>query len=197
MRDITETRRTANLIRSQRQLALSLTEVETLAQGLRLCCETAIEVSEMDCGAVYLGDERSGRMNLVFCKGLSSDLAEGLFDDVDSARTRSAMAGSPLYAGRAEMETPFTDPARGEGMRGLGIVPIWGENRHIGSLCVASQQMDGVPPFSRIAVERLAALTGGAIARLKAKQALHDSQERLQLAQARPRGRFRLGPPDR
>ena len=38
VRDITEARRTANLIRAQRQLALSLTEVETLAQGLRLCC---------------------------------------------------------------------------------------------------------------------------------------------------------------
>jgi PAS domain S-box-containing protein len=183
VRDITEARRTANLIRAQRQLALSLTEVETLAQGLRLCCETAVEVSEMDCGAVYLGDERSGRMNLEFCKGLSSDLAEGLFDDDDSPRTRSAMAGSPFYAGRAEMETP-PDPGRGEGIRCLGIVPIWGENRHIGSLCVASRQMDQMPPFSRMAIERLAALTGGALARLKAKRALRDSQERLQLALA-------------
>ncbi len=184
VRDITEARRTANLIRAQRQLALSLTEVETLAQGLRLCCETAIEVSEMDCGAVYLGDERSGRMNLVFCKGLSSDLAKGLFDDDNSPRTRSAMAGSPFYAGRAEMETPLPDPGRGEGIRCLAIVPIWGENRHIGSLCVASHQIDEMPPFSRMAVERLAALTGGALARLKAKRALRDTQERLQLALA-------------
>ena len=103
----------------------------------------------MDCGAVYLGDERSGRMNLEFCKGLSSDLAEGLFDD-DSARTRYAMAWSPFYAGRAEMETPPPDPGRGEGIRCLGIVPIWGENRHIGSLCVASRRMDQMPPFSRM-----------------------------------------------
>ena len=184
VRDITEARRTANLIRSQRQLALSLTEVETLAQGLRLCCETAIEVSEMDCGAVYLGDERSGRMNLVFCKGLSSGLAEGLFDDDNSARTHSAVAGSPFYAGRTEMEMALPHPGRGEGIRCLAIVPIWGENRHIGSLCVASKQKDQMPPFSRMAVERLAALTGGALARLKAKRALRDTQERLQLALA-------------
>ena len=183
VRDITEARRTANLIRTQRQLALSLTEVDA-RHGLRLCCETAIEVSEMDCGAVYLGDQRSGRMNLVFCKGLSSDLGKGLFDDDHSPRTRSAMAGSPFYAGRAEMKTPLPDPGRGEGVRCLAIVPIWGENRHIGSLCVASHQIDEIPPFSRMAVERLAALTGGALARLKAKRALRDTQERLQLALA-------------
>ena len=183
VRDLTETRRTANLIRSQRQLALSLTRVETLEQGLRLCCETAMEVSEMDCGAVYLG-ERSGRMNLVFCKGISSGLAQGLFDSADSTLTRSAMAGSPFYAGRAEMEPPITDTRLREEIRCLAIVPVWGENHHIGSLVVASRSTNEVPPFARVAAERLAALTGGALARLRAKGALRDTEERLQLAQA-------------
>src|SRR5208337_501483 len=145
VRDLTETRRTANLIRAQRLLAQSLTKAETVERCLRLCCETAMEVSEMDCGAVYLGDERSGSMNLVFCKGISSGLAQGLFNSAGSALARSAMAGSPFYAGRAEMEPPLTDTHLGEDIRCLAFVPVWGENHHIGSLFVASRSINEVP----------------------------------------------------
>jgi two-component system sensor kinase FixL len=184
LRDLSETRRTANLIQAQRLLAISLTKVETLEQGLRLCCETAMEVSEMDCGAVYLEDGRSGKINLVFSKGLHPSLAQGIFDDVDSALTRSAVAGSPFYAGGAKMESPLTDALLREGIRCLAFVPVWGENHHIGSLFVASRDVSDVPPFARVAAERLAALTGGALARLQAKGALHAAQERLQMALA-------------
>jgi len=184
LRDVSDRRRTGNLLRAQRSLALSLTRADTPEQGLVLACETAMEVSEMECGAAYLENRQTGRLRLVFHKGVSSGFAETLFDDAESDQTRSAKAGTPMYAGGEEMERLFQDPAAAEGIRALAIAPIWGEDGHIGCLCTASREINGVPDFTRNAVERLAALTGGAIARLKAKIALRDSQERLQLAQA-------------
>jgi len=58
--DITERKRVENLVHTQRDLGLSLSAAVGLDEGLRLCVEAAIQVSEMDCGAVYLVDRTSG-----------------------------------------------------------------------------------------------------------------------------------------
>ena len=45
-----------NLLSTQCDLAIRLNTVTRLDEGLRLCLETAIKVSEMDCGGIYLID---------------------------------------------------------------------------------------------------------------------------------------------
>ncbi len=60
-REIEERRRTEAIIRLQRDLGLTLSGKVGLQETLRLCVETAITISGLDSGGVYLVDPVSGR----------------------------------------------------------------------------------------------------------------------------------------
>ncbi|MGD9101655.1 MAG: response regulator, partial [Anaerolineae bacterium] len=66
-----ERSRAEALIRAQRDLGLALGAAAELDQILRMCVETAIRVSGMDCGGVYLVDKETGDIDLAFHQGLS------------------------------------------------------------------------------------------------------------------------------
>ena len=50
-----------NLLILQRDLAINLSASQSLNEGLCLCMESAIEISGMDCGGVYLVDDSSNK----------------------------------------------------------------------------------------------------------------------------------------
>jgi len=54
MADITEHKQIEALIRSQRDLGLALSLASGMNEGLRICLEEALKVSECDCGGIYL-----------------------------------------------------------------------------------------------------------------------------------------------
>ena len=58
------------LHRIQLDLSNSLYESENLEQGLSLCLDAAIEASGMDCGGIYLFDDITQDLKLMFQKGL-------------------------------------------------------------------------------------------------------------------------------
>ena len=82
------------LLSTQRDLALSLSAVTRLDEGLRVCLETAMKVSGMDCGGIYLVDAHSGALHLAFHKGLSSEFVKDTFQrNVESPNTKCVMVG--------------------------------------------------------------------------------------------------------
>lgn len=65
-RDITGRKQSESLMRIQRDLGLALSETKSLAEGLRISLMTALGVSGMDCGGIYLIDETTESFNLLF-----------------------------------------------------------------------------------------------------------------------------------
>ena len=93
-----ERRQGDRLIHVQRNLGLALSTARGLDETLRLCLEAAIQVSEMDCGGVYLVDETSGSVDIVSHQGLPPDFVESAAHfDADSDQARLVMAGEPIY----------------------------------------------------------------------------------------------------
>jgi PAS domain S-box-containing protein len=175
-RDITERVRADNLIRTQRDMALALSAVSDLDEGLRLCLEAALHVSGMDCGGVYLVEEASGALDLVFHKELSPGFVRSVSHyDADSANARLVMAGQPVYTEHGQLGVPLDETEVRESLRALTVLPMHHKGRVIGCLNVASHTLDEVPVFSRDALETIAAQIGSAIARLKAEEALRRS----------------------
>ena len=74
-REIEERRRTEAIIRLQRDLALTLSGKMGLHETLRLCVETAIGISGLDSGGVYVVDPASGDLDLAYHQGLSPEFA--------------------------------------------------------------------------------------------------------------------------
>jgi hypothetical protein len=97
--EIEERRHTEAIIRLQRDLALTLSGKMGLQETLRLCVETAITISGLDSGGVYVVDPASGDLDLAYHQGLSPEFVQqGAYYEADALNTYLVMAGKPLYA---------------------------------------------------------------------------------------------------
>ncbi|MBN1763609.1 MAG: PAS domain S-box protein, partial [Methanomicrobia archaeon] len=182
LNNITERKRAENLINLQHDLAMACTAVTMLDEGLRLCLESVIHASGMDCGGIYLVDETTGALDLVVHTGLSPDfIVSSSHYEADSPSTRLIMAGKPIYAKHSDLGVPLDEARRREGLRASAIIPVHHEDQVIGCLNTASHMLDEVPVFSRGTLETIAAQIGSSIVRLKAEKALWESEERYRL----------------
>ena len=167
------------LIRNQRDLAIALSSAQGIREGLRLCLEASIRVSDMDCGGIYLKDAQTGDLNLFFHRGLSPEFIKNVSHyPADSARAQLIAQGLPLYSEFPIFDTPADVAQNKEGLCAIAILPIRHEGRLIGCLNVASHSKDKVPEWARTALETMASPVGGSLARLLAETALHDSEAR-------------------
>jgi PAS domain S-box-containing protein len=181
-KEIAERKQADDLLRAQRDLGLALGATQGLEETLRLCVETAMRVSGMDCGGVYLVDENSSSLDLAFHQGLPPKFVQNASRyDADSANARLVMSGKPIYARHHELDVPLDRSARHEGLRAIAIIPVPYEGRVIACLNIASHTLDEVPDFARTALETIATQIGSAIARSKAEAALWQSQTNLQM----------------
>ena len=178
--NITERRQAEKLIQTQRDLGMSLCTTSSLDEGLRLCVEATINISEMDSGGVYLVDEATGALDLVFHKGLTPDFISGTSHyDAESGQTRLVMAGKPVYHQHKQL---FEGQGGGyiqEGLRGIAILPVLHDDRVIGCLNVASHIHKEVPYSSRLMLEAIAGQIGSVITRLKLEETLRAYQKEL------------------
>lgn len=181
-REIEERRRTEAIIRLQRDLALTLSGKMGLQETLRLCVETAIAISGLDCGGVYLVDPASGDLDLAYHQGLSPEFVrQGAYYEADDINAYLVMAGKPLYARIEELPGLMDEESLKEGLLSVAIIPVIHQDRVIACINVASHTYEEVPATARAALETLAAQVGSAIARVQAEEALRRAKDELEL----------------
>jgi PAS domain S-box-containing protein len=177
--DITERKRTEDLTRIQHNLSEALNVTTNLDEALALCTEAAIQAGGMDSGGVYLVDEESGDVNLVYSKGLSPDFVDSVSHyGADSSNARLVMAGKPVYSIYQELGIPLDETHRNERLSAIAIVPVFYERRIIACMNVASHVIDEIPTPTRRALETIAAQIGSAIAHIRAEEAMRESEEK-------------------
>ena len=181
-REIEERRRTEEIIRLQRDLALTLSGKAGLQETLRLCVETAISISGLDSGGVYVVDPASGDLDLAYHQGLSPEFVrQGAYYEADDLNTYLVMAGRPVYARLQDLPGFMDEEGLKEGLRSVAIIPVIHQDRVIASINVASHQYEEVPATARAALETLAAQVGSAIARVQAEEALRRAKDDLEI----------------
>ncbi|MBN1803925.1 MAG: PAS domain S-box protein [Sedimentisphaerales bacterium] len=177
-KDITNQQWLYKLACIQRDLAIELSAVNQLDEGLCLCLEAAIEASKMDCGGVYLVDEVTGVLELVFHRGLSEEFIKSVvFYDVNSDNAKLVMEGKPVFAEYKQLDLLLDGTKKLEGLRSVAVMPILYEGQVIGCLNVASHIFEHIYTQSRLALETLAAQIGSTVARLKTKEILYDREQ--------------------
>jgi len=178
--DITERKQAEDLAFIQRDLAVALSAEHELGEGLRLCFEAAIRATGMDCGGIYLVDEISGALDLVFHAGLTPDFVRSVSHyDADSDNARLVMAGNPVYNKHLNLGIPLDEVERREGLLATAVIPIYLKSRVIGCINIASHIVIELPFSARRALETIAAQVGSAIARLKSEEAFRKSKARF------------------
>jgi PAS domain S-box-containing protein len=182
IQDITERKEAELQIREQHDLALALNVTTNMDEGLNLCLQTAIRVSGMDHGGIYLRDPNTGALDQIVHHGLTPDfLAKVKHLGPDDIQTRSMMEGQPIYSNYESLRELNLPLLQFERFHALAGIPIRYENQIIGFLTLASSSIDQISPAVRDTLETTVAQFGNAIIRLRTEAALRESRRMLEM----------------
>ena len=179
--DITERKQAEDQSLAQRDLVLRLLGATSLDEALEICMGTALHISGMDSGGVYLFDKGSGDLVLAYATGVSRDFLKMVSPwTTDPEAMRSVMAGKPLYFRHQGVKLPcLHDAVALEELRALGVIPMLYQDQVVGSFHVASHTIDEVPSSRRNALEAIVGMMRSAILCLQAKEELRNAHKQL------------------
>ena len=178
-RDITERKVAEERLHAEHELVVALASKDLLTDVLPLCLATAIHLSGMDSGGIYLVSETTGDIELTFSSGLYDEFVkETSHIRADSDSARLVLTGRPIYSQHLMLGVPLTGARAQEKLRAIAVIPILSKERVIACFNIASHTRDTVPEESRIILESIAALIGNGIARFVAEEATRTSEER-------------------
>ncbi|MBN2003999.1 MAG: GAF domain-containing protein [Anaerolineae bacterium] len=172
---------TEDLLRAQRDLGIALNATHGLPETLQCCLDWALAISGLDCGGIYLRDDNTGAIDMVYHVGLSPDFAAHCSHyEADSQNVRIISAGNPIYIQYDQLELPAEDFRKRENLHASALIPVPYEGQVIACLNLADHTLLEVPDSIRTTLETIASQIGNAIARAKTSAALHQSQENFQ-----------------
>lgn len=176
--DVTDLERGTRLLEAQRDLEIALSGVETVAEALELCMRSALDVSGFEMGFAYeiCGD---AMRQLVAHHGVSGELLNAA-QTVAPGVPESILArvGAPFYATLKDLDIPTERMSLYRDMRAVALLDIGQHDEHVGTLAVVSTQQDDVPEWVRTALETICSQVGSAVAGLRARDAVRQSEAR-------------------
>jgi PAS domain S-box-containing protein len=183
LHDITARKQSEDLLLMQHDLSIKLSHTNKFDEGLKICLDSALNASNMDGGAIYLFDENTEDLNLIFHVGLSDDFVSNTSRyEKNSLNANLIMKGQPVYANHHDLGLNLTDSEKKETLKALAIIPIKFQDQVLGCLNIASKSKATVPESTRIILETITNQMGGAIAHLRTRKILIDSETRFNLA---------------
>ncbi len=185
VREITESKRTQEALRQQRDLGLQLLEVSTLAEGLGCCVRTAQAIAGLEAGGLFLASV-TGALKLVFLEGWAVCPVEpGTELGANSPLAQWAWEGAAHHGGPpAGGLLPGLEGAA-EDYRTFSLVPIRREGRLQALLLLASRSGRELPSSITHLLEAVALQAGIFIDRLEAQAALRQAHDELEQRVAR------------
>lgn len=175
--DISERKKAEALVFAQRDLARAIGKTHSLRDGLRLCLGTALNLSGLDSGSIYLLDTYRRSLELQYAAGLGDAFVQAVSRyPVESSNAQIILQGETLVlsASHPVMQEPVYQL---EGLRALAVVPIHYQEQVIGCLNLASHTLAQVPTTDVGMLETLAAEIGNFVVYLRSESALRISEE--------------------
>jgi PAS domain S-box-containing protein len=171
--DTTERKWAEQLRQTQRDFGIFLSSCSELKAAAEHLLAIALHQEGIDCGAVYLVDARTNALELMAHEGLSAAFARWANPAVEPAGWKSAPPPDTSMTGLvAQLEH--------EGLRTRELLPIEHKGCVVAVLIVGSRVHAEIPANSLQAIDTIAALAGGAIARIHAEDSLRKHQQLLE-----------------
>ena len=178
--DITQQKQAYKLLKTQKDLAIALNSAVSFKEGLRFCFNASLSLSGMDCGGIYLINNETGDLNLIYHKGLSSTFTKEVsYYKADSSNAKIIKKGKPIYSTYEALEDKKNTIKKAEKLNAIAIIPIRYKNNVLACLNLASHTLKEIPQYIRIGLETIATTIGSVLARLQSNTALRDSEERF------------------
>ena len=168
-------------LEAELDLALKLSASQSLEETLHLCLETAILISDMDCGGIYLVEPSDKNLLLSAHKGLpKAFLKHSRSYAPDSFHQQLVMKGNPLYSRFSSIEGLNIEHARKEGLNAIAILPVKYKGDVIACLNVASHRLEHVPEPAKKALETIASHIGATIMQARHEKEIAETKRNLE-----------------
>jgi len=180
-RDITERKNAENLLKIQRDLALKLTEKTSKFESkISECLDAALEISNMDCGGIYLIFEDTKDFNLVKSKGFSPEVIENLLYIEKTSKYYDFMINAkPIYTTFKKIKFLSIDAKNKQGLKGLAVLPLSFNNVVIACIILISKKFEHIPSTVKHALETLSMQISNLIINAKSEDNLIEEKEFL------------------
>ena len=183
VRNVTQRKQMERFSAIQLELSKTLSSCQNLKEGLRLCLLAAFRTTGFDSGGFYLFNDHTAALDLIAHEGLTPEFAsKAARFEAGSHHVHLVNQGTPVYLRLPEPKLPDADELHKEGLTFVAMIPIGQTGQMIGCMNLASHTVGELEAPARAHLEILADSARTAIARLKAEQALQESQQRLQMA---------------
>jgi PAS domain S-box-containing protein len=177
--DITDQLLTERLLQSQKDLIEGFYTATDLKTMLSMCLETALSLANLDCGTIYLVDEKRGSIDLACCQGFSEGFEnKAAHYEISSLQGQIVMKGKPFYIDY-QVLAPQLNRKNEEHLRGSAIIPVKSDKGIVAAFIVSSRSFEVIPELSRHALETIASFIGEALARSRNQHELLESQKQL------------------
>jgi len=180
-RDITESKQNKQLLIAQRDLAQKLAGTYSMPSALAICLEYILSESGMDCGGIYLVDQFTADLNLVYSQGLSAEfVTAAVVYPAHSDHWQLVMQARPIHTLFADLPVSRQGVLDLEGLKEFILIPIIYQEKVIGCFNLASHQSNTLTPARQTAAEAIGLQVGSTITRLLAEEQLVESQSELE-----------------
>ncbi|NMB79420.1 MAG: PAS domain S-box protein [Methanomicrobiales archaeon] len=181
-RDITDQRQMEENLRSLQQLSRRILESDSLPESFRLCLETAMRLSQMDSGMIYLVSRATRDLELVTSAGLAPERVEEIAHiPAHSPSARIVYARTPRYASTFDTATGAGRVFHDEGLRTIASLPVHYHDTVIACLCLSSHTDDTVPQAVRAILELITSHIGNVMGRILSEDAVRQSEEQYRV----------------
>ncbi|NTU57899.1 MAG: PAS domain S-box protein [Chlorobiaceae bacterium] len=153
-----------SIIQAELELAIKLNTMTSFQETLECILKTAIEVSGMESGGIYLVDPDRKSITLAHHEGLPHRFIEVASSySFDSPQAKLLLKGKPIYSNYNLLEVLDSDAVIEEKLQAIAILPVSYHGEVIACVNIASHKLVQVPKISRKALETIASHLGDVI----------------------------------
>jgi PAS domain S-box-containing protein len=177
--DTTEQLLAERLLRCQKELMEGFSTAPDLKTMLSLCLDSALSLAKLDCGTIYLVDEKLRSIDLICHQGFSDEFTKKASHyEINSSQGQIIMAGKPFYIDYQVLASQLNSNNE-EHLRGSAIIPVKSDKGIVAAFLVSSRSFEVIPALSRQALETIASFIGGALERSRNQHELLQNQKQL------------------
>jgi PAS domain S-box-containing protein len=178
-RDISDRLRTQEILEAESDLSFAMGGRIDTFDALRLSLDAALQVTGMECGAVFILEGISGEAQITFSKGFSDDYIRNIAHvEPRSIRNDIIREGNPVYRGLDEPKMPLLAEQVVEGLIIHALVPVDLAGGSMACIEVATRGTAVFGQREREALEFIGMQLSNALNSLRVEKELTDSENR-------------------
>ncbi len=179
VRNISDLKKAEMVLTLQIELASKLCQTNKMSHALEAALNTALKIGDVDCGGIYIIDEKTSEFRLEYFKNISDET----LDFFKSISQKNKFISGPLFVSGNEstngIPAEILEKLRNkEKLKFFTIIPFFHMGKPLGSLNIGSHEKDDIPELSKKILLALSQEMGGTISRIRFEESMLESEKK-------------------